>query len=370
MNDLSPMSDLIADDLLLDRLSGRVHAGSEPVAGLLGALAAHADTPLPSRTGRRRIANKHRYLGAFAALAVAASGAGVAAAVTLPSNGPSQADRAAIVKKMDESARSDTPSALLSRLGLPQTSRTTEARGLVLARAEDGSIVLLPAAVVAARGRAAAAGTHGIPGVAAGAPGGGPATTGKGQNGQTGNGQGGTGGSVAPGGTTADPGGATAGGGETGTPLATNNGKKPAAGTKGGRKPTPTPTSTPTSTPTATSDVVPPTMLATAPPTTPVSRTRTTAPVKPRTTGTSGSSGSGTSGSTSGGASGPADSGDSGDSGDSSDSSDSSGPGGVDDLTGTVPDTVTDTITGPVDGAATAAAGVVDALTAPVLPTS
>ena len=104
MNDLSPMSDLIADDLFLDRLAGRVDAGSEPLAGLLGALAAQADTPLPSRTSRRRIANKHRYFGAFAALAVAASGAGVAAAVTLPSNGPSQAERARIIRMMDDSA--------------------------------------------------------------------------------------------------------------------------------------------------------------------------------------------------------------------------------------------------------------------------
>ncbi len=86
MSDLSPLSDLVADDLLLDRLAGRVDAGSDPLAGLLGALAAHADTPLPLRTGRRRIGNKHRYLGAFAALAVAASGAGVAAAVTVPSH--------------------------------------------------------------------------------------------------------------------------------------------------------------------------------------------------------------------------------------------------------------------------------------------
>src|SRR6478609_3147810 len=145
MNDLSPMSDLIADDLLLDRLAGRVDAGSDRVAGLLGALAAQADTPLPSRSGRRRIANKHRYLGAFAALAVAASGAGVAAAVTLPTNGPSQADRARIVRKMDESARRERPSAWSPGLGFPQATGTTEAKGLVLARAEDGTIVLLPA---------------------------------------------------------------------------------------------------------------------------------------------------------------------------------------------------------------------------------
>src|SRR6476620_3418994 len=139
MHDLSPMSDLIADDLLLDRLAGRVDAGSEPVATLLGALAAHADTPLPARTGRRRIANKHRYLGAFAALAVAASGAGVAAAVTLPDGGSLLADRARIEQRMEQSARSGAPSALLSRLGLPSTDGTTASRGLVLARGANGT---------------------------------------------------------------------------------------------------------------------------------------------------------------------------------------------------------------------------------------
>src|SRR5829696_8392135 len=157
MKDLSPMSDLIADDLLLDRLAGRADAGSEPVAILLGALASQADTPLASRAGRRRIGNKHRYLGAFAALVVAASGAGVAAAVTLPATGPSQADRARVLAKMEQSARSDTPSALLTRLGLPQTSGTDS--GLVLARRADGAIVLLPAAVVEAQGQGAPAGS-------------------------------------------------------------------------------------------------------------------------------------------------------------------------------------------------------------------
>ncbi len=150
MNDLSPLSDLVADDLLLDRLAGRVDAGSDPLAGLLGALAAHADTPLPLRTGRRRIGNRHRYLGAFAALAVAASGAGVAAAVTVPSHGPSRADRALTVTMTDDSPGSHVPSAPLSRLGLPQTSRSTQAQALVLARRIDGAIVLVPAALVAA----------------------------------------------------------------------------------------------------------------------------------------------------------------------------------------------------------------------------
>ena len=345
MNDLSPMSDLIADDLLLDRLAGRTDAGSEPVAALLVALAAHADTPLSSRTGRRRIANKHRYLGAFAAFAIAASGAGVAAAVTLPTKGPSQADRARVLEKMDESARSDRPSALLTRLGLPQTSGTTQARGLVLARAEDGTIVLLPAAVVASQGRAAAAGTNGTPGAAAGGKVGRPVANGLngGQNGQTGNGQVGNGQVGSP------QGGTAAGGGQTGTPQATNNGKKPAVGTKGGKKPTVTPTAALTPTPTGTAEVVPQATVATSTPTAPASKTRPTGPVRPRPTGGAG------------GSSGSESSGTSGTSGSTSD-----GTGGTSDDSGS--DGLGDTLAGSLDGVASTAAGVVGALVVPVVP--
>jgi len=173
VNDPSPLSDLIADDLLLDRLAARVDAGSDRLAGLLGALAAQADTPLPLRTGRRRIGNKHRYLGAFAALAVAASGAGVAAAVTVPAHGSSQPDRALTVTLTDDSARSHVPTRPLPRLGLPQTSRSTHTPALVLARRGDGAIVLVPAGFVAAPAR----------------PGGATPRTGETGNGETGNGE-------------------------------------------------------------------------------------------------------------------------------------------------------------------------------------
>ncbi|GAB3880620.1 hypothetical protein [Terrabacter terrigena] len=161
MNDFSPLgsaSDLLADDLLLDRLAGRRDPGGEPVAALLAALAAHADSPLTAHTGRRRIANKHRYLGAFAVLAVAASGAGVAAAVTLPDDRSMLANRARIEQRMEQNARSDAPSALLSRLGLPATGGTTAARDLVLARGANGTFVLLPAATASARAETAADG--------------------------------------------------------------------------------------------------------------------------------------------------------------------------------------------------------------------
>ncbi|WP_147065142.1 hypothetical protein [Terrabacter aerolatus] len=269
------MSELIADDLFLDRLAGRVDAGPDPLAGLLGALATQADTPLPSRTGRRRIANKHRYFGAFAALVVAASGAGVAAAVTLPANGPSQADRARIVTLMDDSARSSAPSGLLTRLGIPQTVGTTQAAGLVLARRADGTIVLLPAArATTGRPTAEAPGAAGAEASGNGQDGNGQDA--KGSKAATGNGQGthgtkavtgnGQGGKV--------QGGASGADSQAVTPPATNHGKKPTAGSKGGKKVTPTPT--PTTTASATDTVVPQTTLA--PAATPTSQARTTRP--------------------------------------------------------------------------------------------
>lgn len=293
MNDLSPLSDLIADDLLLDRLGGRADHGSEPIAGLLSALAVHADTPLPSRTGRRRIANKHRYLGAFAALAIAASGAGVAAAVSLPEAGQSHSDRARIAQKMNESARSDGPSALLSRLGIPRTSGTTAARGLVLARRDDGTIVLLPAAVataeVARRDRAATNGT-GSGKSAAGQP---NATHGAEASGGGGRGDSTVGGSTPDGSGTPDDGTTEAGGGQTGTPQTTNGAKKDprtAKGTKGGAAITPAPKQTPTTTrtPIPTTDVLTPeAMLA---PSTTSDHSRPTGPFLPPVKGRTGDS--------------------------------------------------------------------------------
>ncbi|GAA6526252.1 hypothetical protein [Intrasporangium sp. DVR] len=85
-----PLSDLVADDLLLDRVAGRRAAGEEPVERLLAALAAHADRPLGQPPAVRR-AGRRRVLSALAALAVGASGAGVAAAVTTPEGRPSAA---------------------------------------------------------------------------------------------------------------------------------------------------------------------------------------------------------------------------------------------------------------------------------------
>ncbi|MGW5242188.1 hypothetical protein ACWEOW_24940 [Monashia sp. NPDC004114] len=292
MTDLFPMSDLAADDLLLDHLAARRDAGGEPVAVLLSALAANADTPLPAHTGRRKVGRKHRYVGAFAALAVAASGAGVAAAVTLPSRGLSPADRARIEQKMEQSAHSDAPSGLLTRLGLPQTSGTTEARGLVLYRQPDGTIVLLPASVVAAAeasgGLAVALGgaSDGVAqGGAAGVTGNNGnawgATQGGNSDGNANAGsQGGDTPTSTPTGTATDPGSGDGDGDSQGGQGTTKDKNVvPPTGT-----PTPTPTPTPTATGTPTASGRP--LLAPTPPPPPTDRVAKspTAPTTPPST--------------------------------------------------------------------------------------
>ncbi len=118
MSDPIPLDDLIEDDLLLDRLAGRRPSGDEPVAVLLSAVAAHADRPLTGRARRRR-PHGRRLFAAFAIITVGASGAGVAAAVTLPNYLPGAAERARVERAMDANAASDRPSALLTRLGIP-----------------------------------------------------------------------------------------------------------------------------------------------------------------------------------------------------------------------------------------------------------
>lgn len=243
MSDLHPIDDVVADDLLLDALGRRTGGSGEPVAAVLGALAAHADTALPGRSAHRRRRTQHRYLGAFAALAIAASGAGVAAAVSLPDRGPSSADRARVLQQMEDSAHSSAPSGLFARLGLPQTSGTTEAKGLVLVRRTDGAIVLLPPAQAAAVEAVVAAGGPGVVGDA----------TQHGAAAQAGRvGHGGTGnqGTVGAGQTVHPP---AAGSGEGGDgqgedqTTAATKAAKGTKGTKGGKNATGTPTRLPPS---------------------------------------------------------------------------------------------------------------------------
>lgn len=93
MNDPAPLSDVRADEALLDRLGARTDAeATEPVAGLLAALGVLADEPVGPQgstraTSHRRTFRSRRSVAAAGLLAVALSGAGVAAAMTLPDLG-------------------------------------------------------------------------------------------------------------------------------------------------------------------------------------------------------------------------------------------------------------------------------------------
>ncbi|WP_034722630.1 hypothetical protein, partial [Intrasporangium chromatireducens] len=83
------LNDVLADEALLDRLGARADTGSDPVAGVLASLAALSEAPIgPARsarsTRRRRPSRTRRSVAAAGLLAVALSGAGVAAAMTLP----------------------------------------------------------------------------------------------------------------------------------------------------------------------------------------------------------------------------------------------------------------------------------------------
>jgi hypothetical protein len=77
------LSQLVADDLLLDRLAARSDAGSDPMVALLAALSRHAETPLRPASSPRPF-RRHRALTAMAVLVVGASGVGAAAAMTQP----------------------------------------------------------------------------------------------------------------------------------------------------------------------------------------------------------------------------------------------------------------------------------------------
>jgi hypothetical protein len=77
----TPLSAMLADDLLLDRVGARLDADDE-LGSLLLAVARRADTPIPRATRARRV-RPHRGLTVLAALGVAVSGATVAAAVEL-----------------------------------------------------------------------------------------------------------------------------------------------------------------------------------------------------------------------------------------------------------------------------------------------
>jgi hypothetical protein len=85
----TPLSALLADDLLLDQVGARLDTDDE-LGSLLLAVAHRADTPIPRGAPIRR-RRSHRGLTVLAALGVAVSGATVAAAVELAPVSPDQA---------------------------------------------------------------------------------------------------------------------------------------------------------------------------------------------------------------------------------------------------------------------------------------
>ncbi len=87
MTEPTPMSEVFEDELLLDLIAARADAGSEPVAEILGSLAAWSDQPIgPTRRTRHVVVPRRwrprRAVAALGLIAVGLSGAGVAAAMT------------------------------------------------------------------------------------------------------------------------------------------------------------------------------------------------------------------------------------------------------------------------------------------------
>lgn len=85
MSDPARLGDLFADDALLDRLATRGDVGDEPLALVLGSLASFVDEPIgPHRVVARRRGWRGRRVALAGLMAVVMSGAGIAAALTLP----------------------------------------------------------------------------------------------------------------------------------------------------------------------------------------------------------------------------------------------------------------------------------------------
>ena len=86
----TPLSSLLADDQLLDRVGARLDTDDE-LGSLLLAVARHVDAPIGRPGPRGRRSRRHRGLTVLAALGVAVSGATVAAAIEGGPGGPSTA---------------------------------------------------------------------------------------------------------------------------------------------------------------------------------------------------------------------------------------------------------------------------------------
>lgn len=143
MNRQIHLTDLAADEQLLDRLGARSDAGTDPVALLLAALARHADTPLRTGPAPRRF-TRRRTLTALTALVVGASGAGVAAAVSQPQAWLTR--EPARVTAFDAARPALTQPGQLTLAPLPAPVVASD--GYILVRDAAGQIVLLPPKVV------------------------------------------------------------------------------------------------------------------------------------------------------------------------------------------------------------------------------
>src|SRR6476469_9347829 len=85
----TPLSSVLADDLLLDRIGARLDTDDE-LGSMLLAVAHSADTPIPRPIVGRRV-RRHRGLTVLAALGVVVSGSTLASAVELVPVPPDQA---------------------------------------------------------------------------------------------------------------------------------------------------------------------------------------------------------------------------------------------------------------------------------------
>lgn len=104
------LDDLFADDALLDRLAAREDVGDEPLALVLGSLASYVDQPIGRHrpaVSRRRPARSQR-VAIAGLMAVVMSGAGFAAALSLPDS-PERSTLPGQQVRVGESGRTGTP---------------------------------------------------------------------------------------------------------------------------------------------------------------------------------------------------------------------------------------------------------------------
>ena len=105
----TPLGQVLADDLLLDRVGARLDTDDE-LGSLLLSLAHHVDAPVSRPSVRARRRRNHRALTVLAALGIAVSGATVAAAIESAPDAPATAGGSAHTRFLPQA---------LQALGLP-----------------------------------------------------------------------------------------------------------------------------------------------------------------------------------------------------------------------------------------------------------